>query len=36
MVNANNRLYQLQFIESGDVAAPPARFTEFVNSLKTG
>lgn len=36
MVNANNRMYQLQYIESGNLTTPPANFSEFVNSLKIG
>jgi hypothetical protein len=35
VIDARNRLYQLQYIQEGaDVTAPPANFAEFQDSLK--
>ncbi len=35
VINANNRLYQLQYIEAGgDVKSPSAKYPEFLASLK--
>lgn len=37
VINANNRLYQMQYIEAGaDVKTPSENYPEFVNSLKIG
>ena len=37
VINANNRLYQLQYIQAGgDVKTPDSKYPEFLSSLKIG